>query len=160
MPRTCSICGHGQRDAIDAALVGGESLRNIAERFGTSTTALHRHGGEHLPAHLAKAQEQEDVRHALDVVQQLKAINAASLRVLQDARSAGQGGLALAAVDRIQRQIELQAKLLGQIDERPQINVLVSPEWHQVRGLILAALLPYPEARGAVVERLSGSGAV
>jgi transposase-like protein len=48
MPRACSICTHPDREAIDAALTGGDALRNIAPRFGTSTTALHRHKHEHL----------------------------------------------------------------------------------------------------------------
>ena len=101
-----------------------------------------------------KAAEASDVRHALDVVQQLKAINAASLAILSDARRIGDADTALKAVDRIQRQIELQAKLLGELDERPQLNVLVAPEWLQARAVLLEALGPYPEARTAVSTRL------
>ena len=47
MPRGCSICQHPQRPVIDAALAAGEALRNIRQRCGTSTTALHRH--KHTP---------------------------------------------------------------------------------------------------------------
>ncbi len=155
MPRTCTVCAHPERGAIDKALASGEPAIVVAGRYLTlHQRAVQRHKDEHLPLRLVKAAEQEDVRQALDVVQQLRAINAASLQVLKDAREAGQGGLALAAVDRIQRQIELQAKLLGDLDERPQINVLVSPEWHQVRGLLLTTLQPYPDARAAVAGAL------
>jgi hypothetical protein len=55
---------------------------------------------------------------------------------------------------RVQRQIELQAKLLGDLDERPVINVLVSSEWVAVRTVLLEALSPYPDARAAVASRL------
>ena len=159
MPRTCTVCTHPERKAIDKALVSGEAATSVAARYFTKRAklgrmAVQRHKDEHLPATLVKAAEQEDVRHALDVVQQLKAINAASLEVLRNARDASQGGLALAAVDRIQRQIELQAKLLGELDERAQVNVLVAPEWLLVRSALLEALAPYPEARGAVAARL------
>ena len=44
--------------------------------------------------------------------------------------------------------------LLGDLDDRPVVNVLVSPEWQQVRAQILAALDPYPEARFAVAGAL------
>ncbi len=92
---------------------------------------------------------------ALDVVQQLKTINGAALTVLRDARTAGDGDLALKAIDRILRQIELQAKLLGDLDERPVITVLLSPEWLELRGQLVAALAPFPEARVAVAAVLA-----
>ena len=59
MPRVCSICHHLQHQAIDAALTAGEALRNIAQRFGTSTTALHRHKHEHLLGSLAHIQQSQ-----------------------------------------------------------------------------------------------------
>ena len=158
MPRTCTICVHPDRPAIDAALIAGTPLRNIAEHNGVSATALHRHKEEHVPATLAKAKEAEDVRQALDIVGQLKAINGAALMVLGEARRSGNGELALKAIDRIHRQIELQAKLLGELDDRPQINVLVSPEWLSLRLVIVQALTAYPEAHRAVLGALSASG--
>jgi len=97
----------------------------------------------------------EETRQALDVLQQLKTINAAALTVLRDARTAGDGDLALKAIDRIHRQVELQAKLLGDLDERPVVNVLVTPEWQQLRGQLVAALAPFPEARVAVAAVLA-----
>ncbi len=43
MPRPCSLCQHPSREAIDQALAAKEPYRTIAERFGTSPAALHRH---------------------------------------------------------------------------------------------------------------------
>ncbi len=158
MPRRCTVCDHDQREEIDRALVAGGAFRHIASRFGTSTTALQRHRSEHLPAKLLKAREKEDVREALDVVKQLKAINATSLGILQEARAEGEPDRALRAVDRIHKQIELQAKLLGELDESPRVNVLVSPEWLELRTVIVGALEPYPDARGSVLRALEGTG--
>lgn len=158
MGRVCTICVHAEREAINAALLTGTALRDIAGQFGVSKSSLDRHKEEHLPVALVKAQEVEDVRQALDIVAQLKAINGAALTVLGEARRSGNGELALKAIDRIQRQIELQAKLLGELDERPQINLVVSAEWLQVRLVIVQALAPYPEAQGAVVAALSAAG--
>jgi hypothetical protein len=98
--------------------------------------------------------EAEKDHHALDVTQQLKAINAACLEVLRQARTDGKHSILLRAVDRIAKQIEIQAKLLGQIDERTTVNVAVLPEWHGLRQVVLNALRPYPEARQAVAEAL------
>ncbi len=154
MPRTCTICNHEKRADIDSALLAEEAYRHIAARFGTSTGALQRHR-EHLPKQLVKAQEQEDVRQAIDVVKQLKAINGATLAILKEARAEGNGELALKAVDRIQRQLELQAKLLGELQQEGTINVTVSPEWLTLRAVVIAALHPYPDAAQAVSRALT-----
>lgn len=134
--------------------MAGETFRHIAPRFGNSTRALQRHKADHLPAALVKAAEAEDVAHALDVVKQLKVINGAAVAILADARRAGRPETALRAIDRIQKQIELQAKLLGELDERPQINVLVSPEWIALRSHLVGALIPFPDARAALARTL------
>jgi len=158
VPRACTICTHTERAAINAALLTGTALRDIAGQFGVSKSSLDRHKEEHMPVALVKAQEVEDVRQALDIVAQLKAINGAALTVLGEARRSGNGELALKAIDRIQRQIELQAKLLGELDERPQINLVVSPEWLTLRLVIVQALMDYPAAQHAVLSALSASG--
>lgn len=156
MPRVCTICTHEKRSDIEAALVGGGTFRNTAKRFSVSPTALFRHGRDHLPRRLVEAQKQDDLGQAIDVVRQLRAINAACLEVLQKSRQSGKDSLSLRAVDRIHRQIELQARLLGELQEGPTVNVLVAPEWQQIRQVILVALEPHPAARTAVVEALKG----
>jgi len=127
----------------------------LAKQYGISEAALYRHHDEHLPARIVKAQERLDVREALDIVSQLKAINAAALEVLRDARASQDGDLVLKASDRILRQIELQAKLLGELDDRPIINILVAPEWLELRVVIMGALSGHPEAQRDVAEAIS-----
>ncbi len=163
MPRVCTICTHAEHDAINAALVGTASIRDIAALYRVSQDALSRHKADHLPLTVAKAEATRQVEQArgvvaegLDVVAQLRAINSVTMHVLKEARDRHDGELALKAVDRVQRQIELQAKLLGDLDERPQINILVAPEWLAVRTVLLRALTPYPEARTAVAAALTG----
>jgi len=154
MPQVCSVCRHSQLAAINKALVAGGSLRNIAEQYALSATAVHRHKEEHLPRLLTQAAEAEEIRQALDVLQQLKHINAAALTVLRDAKTAGDGELMLKAIDRVHRQVELQAKLLGDLDERPQIVLVQSSEWLTLRGTMLRALEPFPAARLALAAIL------
>lgn len=150
MPRTCTVCTHAQLHAINKALVAGTPLRDIAGQYGLSKSAVERHQAEHLPKLLTQAQEAAGVAHALDVVQQLRFINGAALTVLKDARASGDGELVLKAVDRVMKQVELQARLLGDLDERPVVNVLVAPEWVALRGRIVVALAAFPEARVAL----------
>jgi hypothetical protein len=172
MPRVCTVCTHADRAAIDQALVSGTPAPRLAALYRVSPDAVLRHAANHLPALLQQGQavaeqtragalaEQQAgqheaaARHALDVVAQLRAINNSTLHILREAREAKQHGIALQAIDRVQRQIELQAKLIGDLDDRPVVNVLISAEWLQVRAVLLAALAPYPEARHAVAAAL------
>jgi hypothetical protein len=158
MPRSCTICGHAARTQIDKALAGGASNRSLASLYDVSEAAVRRHAGNHLPARVARAQEAEDVREALDVVKQLKAINAASLHILKEAREQGKQGTALAAIDRIHKQIELQAKLLGELDERPVVNIHLSAEWLELRAVIIGALDHHPQARESILRAVNGAG--
>ena len=54
MPRVCTICTHPARAAIDDGLKAGQPLRAVAGQFSLSKSALDRHRGSHLPAHLAQ----------------------------------------------------------------------------------------------------------
>jgi serine phosphatase RsbU (regulator of sigma subunit) len=152
------ICQHPDRESIDKALARQTSNRELARVYSLSEASIRRHKANHLPARVARAQEAEDVREALDVVRQLKAINAASLHILKEAREQGKQGTALAAIDRIHKQIELQAKLLGELDDRPQVNVLVSPQWLELRATIVTALERHPQARESVLRAVDGAG--
>ncbi len=231
MGRPCTICRHAKREEIEKLILDSTAgYRNVARRYGISTTALFRHRREHLPGLLAKgfslsgtgtsspvvsatptsvpplrsppkrpngtppsstpitkgltgeaaapfgvpvspedqhairlAEHQAGIENrqdqlAIDTVQQLRAINAACLEVLREARTNGQPLILLRAVDRIARQIELQAKLLGQIQEGTTVNVAVMPEWHGLRQTVLDALSPFPEARAAIANALRAGG--
>ncbi len=99
--------------------------------------------------------EEADIRTAIDVVGQLKAINGAALSVLKSARDANDGDLALKAIDRIQRQIELPAKLIGELQQEGTTNIIVNnPEWVQIRTALMVALTPFPDAAQAVAGTL------
>jgi hypothetical protein len=105
-----------------------------------------------------QAQEVKKVEHGIDVHKQLVATNAACWETLNKARTSGDGELVLRSVDRVLKQLELQAKLLGQLDERPQVSLLLAPEWVAVRTTLLNALAPHPAARADVARALLALG--
>ena len=72
MPRTCTICAHPEREAIEKALIAGDlSYRHIASQFSVSTGALQRHKKKHLPGGLIKAQEVQEQAQAINVMAEL-----------------------------------------------------------------------------------------
>jgi uncharacterized protein YerC len=117
MPRTCTVCPHPERTEIDRALLAGEPYRNIAKRYGTSSTALFRHKHQDIPATLVKAKQAADEVQAETLFERLRTINRETVEVLREARESGSPSIALAAINRVERQLELEARLLGQLND-------------------------------------------
>lgn len=156
MSRVCTICYHPERSAIEAAIVAGDSYRHIASQYNVGYKSVERHiSDKHVAQEVRQAQEAKEEARGLDVVKQLQDINKISREILGDARKSEEPELALKAIDRIAKQLELQAKLLGDID-KPQVNVYLSPEWLDIRKTLIGALIPFPDARVAVAAALAG----
>jgi hypothetical protein len=158
MPRVCTVCGHPERAAIDAAVVAGASYRTIAHQFAVSRDALMRHKADHLLAELVKAQHAEEVSRATDLLALAMERDAKALALLAKAEAGGDLKTAVSALRVSLVSVELLARLRGELNEQQQtttINVLLAPEWLTVRAALLAALLPYPEARVNVAAALA-----
>ena len=160
MPRTCTICTCPDRDDIDRALVAGTALSEVAALFRVSDDALSRHKANHLPATLAKARGAEEAATADGLLSRLRKLNRETAAILKEARKEGSkdNELALKAIARVEKQIELEGRLLGELNDRPQINLYLSPEWLELRAVIVTALAPHQEARSAVLRALEGLG--
>jgi hypothetical protein len=126
---TCSICRHAARHEIDQALIDGAPLRDIAGRHGLAKSAVARHKADHLAALLAKA-DVDEITNADDLIGRLRALNRETAAVLHDAKAAKDHGLRLKALARLERQVELEAKLLGELDGRqPNVTIAMFPEY-------------------------------
>jgi len=76
-------------------------------------------------------------------------------QVIKDkAEATGDLKTALQGIRELCRIIELLAKLRGELDTRPVVNVLLSPQWVMVRAVLFEALSPFPEARQAAAAAL------
>jgi hypothetical protein len=142
------------RHSIDEALVTGTPYRSVAKRFRLSESAVYRHKTEHLPAHLLKARQVDEVAQADDLLDQVRHLQTHALDILERAEKTGDLRTALAAISQARGNLELLVKLAGELDERPVVNVLLSPQWLMIRTTMLEALSPFPEARAAVAEGL------
>ena len=154
MPRQCSVCAHQKLAEIDRALVGGVSLRDIAGQYRVSKSSLERHKANHLPATLIQAQAAQEAANADDLLGQIEDLRRQAQAIKDQAMKTNDLRTALQGIRELVRIVELLAKLRGELDERAQINILLLPEWVQVRTRLLYALTPYPEARQAAAAAL------
>jgi hypothetical protein len=156
MPRVCSVCSHPDAVEINEALViEKRSNRTIAKQYGLHYSAVHRHR-EHIPQLLAKSHEAEQATQADELLMEVRRLGAKTLQVLHRAESAGELNTMLRAVREARENVRLLAELRGKLDTQPVINLVLAPEWWELRALIVAALEPHPDARESVLRAIRG----
>jgi hypothetical protein len=98
--RACSVCSRPDRPELDAALVLGDSLRNVVERFGTSLGSLSRHR-PHVGRSLVRAAERRGERFAESLLSKVERLEANARRLGEKAEKEGDLRAALVAVDKL-----------------------------------------------------------
>jgi hypothetical protein len=151
VPRTCSICSHEHRDAMEDAFIAGQAKRRIASQHGVSERAVRYHMREHLPALLALARDAERAARADSLLDRMEALQSQTLAILdapEDQRTA------LAAIAQARRNLELIGEIAKELDRTPTINLELSVEWQEVKAVLVNTLASYPEAQQAVFNAL------
>jgi hypothetical protein len=156
--RPCTVCRHAGRDEIDRRLVASAALKPISERFGVTVQALIRHRNLHLPAAARAAagatRAAAEQERGGDLLAEARALHGKALDLMRQAERARDLRTALAGIREAARCVELQGRLMGQINETQTVNVVLSAEWVSLQAVILFALEPHPEARQAVAVAL------
>lgn len=153
MPRPCT---HPARAVIDKALIAEtDPLRTMADRWSVSKTALIRHKRDHLPLALTQASQAEDVANADALLDQVRSLHTRAQAILAKAEASDRLTVALQAIGEARGCLELLAKLLGELQDGPTtVNILISPEWQRVRGVLLQAVQPYPAIKTVIAAAL------
>lgn len=157
MSRRCTVCSHPKRAEIDAAIVGGGVIRDIARRFDVSKDALCRHRDGHLAAHLLTSHKAAEVLRADVLIERVESLVTSGEALIEH----GQGGDVVsvkawaAGIREARLCLELLAKLRGQLSDGLIINIASDAGWIALRAQILDALESYPEARRTLAEVLN-----
>ena len=168
MGRKSKIEAHPQSEEIITRLIRGEKNPKIVRDFPEiKDDDLDYYRENKLPEKLSKSKdlkvladeiESADI-HKGDTYLQLiiglqkKALDALEL---QDASSDPKSW---AMISREARgYVELLGKALDRIRDAPkvEVNILVNPEWIELRTLIITALDDFPDAKAAVVHAIRG----
>lgn len=166
-PTRCAICNHREHAAIDLALARGVSVCAIARRYKVSTDSCYRHSNHHLPPQLrakliaGPSIEGVDLDRLRDVESQSLLSHLVNLRnrlfaSLDVAEECGDSAGVARFAAQLHSNFELVAKLLGDLATGSTniTNILVAPQYVQMRVELVRALQPYPEARLAVAKVL------
>jgi hypothetical protein len=101
-------------------LIAGTPLRQVAARFGTSSSALFRHKKDHLPNALVKAMEAIEVAEATTLLEKVRLLEFEARRIQMKAEKAGDLRAALLAINQLVHIVgmlgEMEARMLGNGD--------------------------------------------
>jgi hypothetical protein len=158
MPRSCTICGHTDRDAIEDSFIAGTPKRRIASQYGVSERAVRHHLREHLPTLLALARDAEQASRADSLLDRIEALQSRTLAILEATEETHDHRVALSAIKEARSNLELIGEVTKELDRAPTLNLHLNPEWIELRTVIVGALEPYSEARDSVLRAIEGAG--
>lgn len=152
----CSICSHERRDEFDTAVATKKMSRaEVARLVGCERSTVTRHFKNHVQPALSARTERDMEAVVLDVEKILQDMLARLMTQLEKAEQEDDWRAVRGFIATTLRAVELLAKIKGDLDERPVVNLLISPDWLRVRSVLLGALTPFPDARVAVASALS-----
>jgi hypothetical protein len=152
----CKVCLHPKRSEIEQQ-IAARSLTTVeaGKIVGchNSTISRHMHGCV-APNVLERVQAEAKERQSLNVLDQLRQSRQVTLQILDRALSKGDYRLALKTLVVELKQLMFEAKLTGELNEAPQVNLFLSPEYVQFRQEMMRVLGHYPELREEVAQTL------
>ena len=158
MPRSCTICSHESRDAIEDAFITGQAKRRIAAQHGVTEQALRRHLREHLPTLLALARDAERAARADTLLDRIEALQSRTEEALAKAESSDNLFATFRGISEMRHNLELIGEITKELNRTPTLNLSVNPEWVELRTVIVGALEPHPEARDSVLRAIRSAG--
>jgi hypothetical protein len=115
MPRTCLACSSPEREAIDKALVVGESFRSIAEGVSISPAALSAHKN-HVVNAIGKAQAQHEERFGETLLDEMRRVQRKAWELLARTESEGNHRGSIVALREVRECVESRGEMLAKAD--------------------------------------------
>ena len=151
MPRTCLACSSPEREAIDKALVVGESFRNIAERVSISPAALFRHKN-HVASAIGKAQTQHEERLGETLLDEMRRVQRKAWELLARTESDGDHRGSIVALREVRECLESLGEMLAKAEavnggptENPEFDAsLLSDEELEIAEALIAKAAGHP----------------
>ena len=152
--QVCLVCSHPDRPELDRGLVAGSlTAASVARKIGCSRPSVSRHVKNHLIKSVNTALS-TDAGEDIDLGVEIRGMYG-KIKSLLVSMEDEPNWKALTVIHReVRGYLELLAKFLGKIESGNTVNVILSPGWLAVRGVILSALAPFPEARQATAQAL------
>jgi hypothetical protein len=169
----CQVCVHDARMTIDMAMARGCPVPELMKKFPKlSKSSLYRHFHRHIPGPVLDRLKVKSlgsiVGKSLNVAEltdsenqsllsQVVALKSSLMGAIGAAERNDAGALFSSLAGRLTKLIEVEARILGQIQTGSVTtinNYLASTEYIALRSAMIEALRPYPQAAVAVARKL------
>jgi hypothetical protein len=167
----CTVCSHAEHTRIDLLLAGGASQRSLARKYGLSHYAIGRHWAGHVSDErkanlvLGPVQRQELAsrlsEESASVMDHLRAVRSGLYQLYNVTLEAGDASTGALVAGRLHENLRDIARLTGQLASSPLVQInntqqtanyfLADPAFAAFQARLIAALRPFPEARGAII---------
>ena len=142
----CIVCKHNQTKDIDRALLTGATLTSLSQKYGFTTSALHRHQG-HLMQKMARAQKRfHDGLHQ-GLFCKLNIVLEMVLGVVRGAKAGEDFKLFLQASREVTGLISLMLKMDVQLEPEMIYCLMASPQWDLQDSLLPNSFQALSETR-------------
>jgi hypothetical protein len=155
--RRCHVCRGPHEHDVNLALLSGEPVRSIGQRYGYSKSSLLRHFHRCIPQSLVMARQSKKIGEAEFVTAELCKMVRNTKHIMALAEKAGDTRTSLMAIRELRGLYEVLSRPVAQSNPAAQVNILVAPELLALREEILKAIEPFPEARAAVSRALTAA---
>jgi len=129
----CTVCSHSKRSEIETALAQGESYRNIAKQYGLGYSAVNRHAHKCIGQSLAVVQGGREQLSGVNILAELKSINAECKAILSSSKAKKDDRLSLQAIDRLCAQLALQARFLEVLQKQGDPGIAAKIEQDRMK---------------------------
>jgi hypothetical protein len=162
----CNCCQHRELAGINLGLARGVSVRALARRYQVTRDSLYRHQKNHLPPQLrASLIAGPDLDIDLDKLRETESqsllMNLVALRgrlfsILDVAEECRDGTMLARIAGQLHNNLDITARLVGSLSNGHTTitNVLIQPQYVEMRVELVRALAPFPAAARAVAAVL------
>jgi len=121
MPARCTVCRSKERAAVERALIGGSSLRDIARQFHLTKDAISRHQKGCVRKTIQKRSETRELALADRLLDEMAGLQAKTHAILESASGKeGDPRIALAAISEARHNVALVARMTGRLDPKQE----------------------------------------
>lgn len=153
--RTCTVCSHADRIAVDADLLSGEPLSVTARRYGLHRDAIRRHARSHLSVDEYERLPSSETLPVGELAERVRNVADALLDARLDAAERGNlQNLTRAAIAEI-RALDTLTTRLG-IDDDSTVTALA--EGQALARAVLHAIRRHPEIGPEIASELDMRG--
>ena len=152
--KKCTVCEHADVQLINERMLSGVSIRKIADEFSLGRQSVQRHRHNHLPHELVKSKRLAEIEAADSLIDRIEDLYSKALEIMHLAEKDGKYQPAVSAIQQARASLELLAKISGELRTGTTINLTYSPQWVQLRAVLVDTLQEYPEVCTRVVKAL------